>query len=93
MIARLTALAFALVVSLVLAPREASADGCYICAAGSSDVCRNYCRYTGSDTQQNRDRCRTMGCVIGGTASCPQAVNYHICLAPTPAPLLASYAR
>lgn len=75
--------------ALSVTPGTARADGCYICAAGSADVCRDYCRYTGADTQAQRDRCRRMGCHIGGTASCPQAVNYHVCVAPRPDPNIA----
>ena len=29
---------------------SARADGCYICGSGSSEQCKNYCRYSGSDT-------------------------------------------
>lgn len=65
---------------------EARADGCYICSSGSSASCADYCRYSGSDTQEARDRCRRMGCRIGGTASCPSAANVTICRAPQASP-------
>lgn len=65
-----------------LAATEARADGCYICTSGSSDACKNYCRYTGPDTFAARKACEQRGCKIGGTASCPTAVNYKICIAP-----------
>jgi len=65
-----------------LSARVASADGCYICARGSSDACRDYCQYSGAETWQNRQRCERRGCRIGGTARCPTAVNYRVCMAP-----------
>lgn len=69
---------------------EARADGCYICSSGSAPHCADYCRYTGDDTGAARARCRRMGCRIGGTASCPTAVNVTICRAETrAAPVLA----
>ena len=73
----------------VLSTPMAFADGCYICSRGSSDSCRDYCRYSGSDTFANRRICERRGCRIGGTASCPTAVNYRVCMAPAPARTLA----
>ncbi len=70
----LTAFAFV----TVAAPRL-FADGCYICGSGSSDACKNYCRYSGSDTFANRKLCQQRGCKVTGTASCPTAVNYKVC--------------
>ncbi|RHX91778.1 hypothetical protein [Leptospira stimsonii] len=61
--------------------RDLSADGCYICTSGSTDLCRDYCRYTGSDTFDNRKKCQDKGCKVGGTASCPSASNYKVCSA------------
>ncbi|MCG6166635.1 hypothetical protein [Leptospira sanjuanensis] len=61
--------------------KELSADGCYICTSGSADVCRDYCRFTGSDTFDNRKKCQDKGCKVGGTASCPSASNYKVCSA------------
>lgn len=60
----------------------AQADGCYICSSGSSPGCKDYCRYSGSDTFDNRKQCERRGCKIGGTASCPTAVNYKVCQGP-----------
>ncbi len=68
-------------VTLTGAPTKAFADGCYICRSGSSPGCRDYCRYRGKDTYANRKKCKVAGCKIGGTASCPTAVNYRICSA------------
>lgn len=65
-----------------LAATEARADGCYICSSGSTEACKNYCRYTGQDTFAARKACEQRGCKIGGTASCPTAVNYKVCMAP-----------
>ncbi|PJZ53702.1 hypothetical protein [Leptospira adleri] len=61
--------------------RDLAADGCYICTSGSTDICRDYCRYTGSDTFDNRKKCQDKGCKVGGTASCPSASNYKVCSA------------
>lgn len=63
--------------------KDLSADGCYICTSGSTDICRDYCRYTGSDTFDNRKKCQDKGCKVGGTASCPSASNYKVCSAKT----------
>ncbi|MGJ4753451.1 hypothetical protein [Leptospira kmetyi] len=60
---------------------DLSADGCYICTSGSTDLCRDYCRFTGSDTFDNRKKCQDKGCKVGGTASCPSASNYKVCSA------------
>ncbi|TGK32654.1 hypothetical protein EHQ12_11965 [Leptospira gomenensis] len=61
--------------------QSVSADGCYICTSGSSDLCRDYCRYVGSDSFDNRKKCQDRGCKVGGTASCPSASNYKVCSA------------
>ncbi len=71
--------------SFLVTASPANADGCYICSSGSSDACKNYCRYSGSDTQDNRKKCQNAGCKIGGTASCPSAANVKICSAAAPA--------
>lgn len=63
----------------LLAAPSLWAANCYICGAGSSDYCKNYCKYPGPDTQQNRKKCGDAGCKIGGTASCPTAVNTKVC--------------
>jgi hypothetical protein len=57
------------------------ADGCYTCGSGSSENCKHYCRYSGSDTFENRKKCEKAGCKITGTASCPTASNYKVCSA------------
>ncbi len=71
------------VVGAIALPSVASADGCYICGSGSSEACKHYCRYSGSDTFDNRKKCQARGCKVSGTASCPTAVNYKVCAAPT----------
>lgn len=67
----------------VIATPFASADGCYLCGSGSTEACKNYCRYSGEDTFAARKLCQTRGCKISGTGSCPTAVNYKVCMAPT----------
>ncbi|MBE8364576.1 hypothetical protein [Leptospira borgpetersenii] len=71
---------FMILISLSLI-ENLSADGCYICTSGSADHCRDYCRYIGSDTFDNRKKCQDKGCKVGGTASCPTASNYKVCSA------------
>lgn len=56
----------------------ALADGCYICTSGSPCA---QCRYSGSDTQAERKKCRDAGCKIGGTKSCSTAANVKTCRA------------
>ena len=58
------------------------ADGCYICGSGSEPQCKDYCRYSGSDTFAARTQCQKRGCKVSGTASCPTAVNYKVGRAP-----------
>ena len=60
----------------------ALADRCYICSSGSG--CGQYCRYTGADNADNRKKCTTANCKIGGTASCPTGVNIKTCSAARP---------
>jgi hypothetical protein len=86
---KLSTLAFVLGAALpavALSASVARADSCYMCGGGSSDVCKNYCRYSGQDTFAARKECEKKGCKIGGTSSCPTAVNYKVCQAPTSTP-------
>lgn len=73
-------LAFAVILGLCQTP-ALLADGCYICGSGSSANCRDYCRYSGSDTFDARKKCEKAGCKVSGTASCPSASNYKVCSA------------
>jgi hypothetical protein len=70
-----------------IAPQLARADGCYICGGGSSEACKNYCRYRGEDTFGARKECEKRGCKVTGTGSCPTAVNYKVCMAPPQTPI------
>lgn len=67
------------VIFLLCLAAPAWASNCYICGAGSSESCKNYCQYEGPDTQKSRKRCTDAGCKVSGTASCPTAVNYKVC--------------
>lgn len=69
----------------VLMSPLAWASGCYLCGGGSSESCKNYCRYSGEDTFAARKECEKRGCKVSGTGSCPTAVNYKVCMVP-PAP-------
>lgn len=73
----LLAAALALSAGFAAAP-AALADGCYICTSGSP--CQQ-CRYSGSDSQAERKKCRDSGCKIGGTKSCSTAANIKTCRA------------
>lgn len=75
---RIALLTFGLVP--MLATGTARADGCYICSSGSAPQCKDYCRYSGSDTFAARKECEKRGCKVGGTSSCPTAVNYKVCM-------------
>ncbi len=74
-------LGLSLLSSLLFAATPAMADNCYMCGSGSSDACKNYCKYSGSDTFENRKKCQAAGCKISGTSSCPTASNYKVCVA------------
>lgn len=76
------AAAFALAAGIGFAA-PALADGCYICTSGSPCA---QCRYSGSDSQGTRKRCRDAGCKIGGTKSCSTAANIKTCSARLEAP-------
>lgn len=78
---RAWALALGLLLPVAL-PQSAWADGCYTCGGGSSDACKEYCRYSGSDTFQARKGCEAKGCRVTGTAACPPA-GAKMCLAPS----------
>lgn len=54
----------------------ARADGCYLCARGSS--C-DQCRYGANDTQEARKACEARGCKVQGTTTCSGAANIHYC--------------
>ncbi|MBE7413051.1 MAG: hypothetical protein L6Q54_13345 [Leptospiraceae bacterium] len=72
---------FAIVFTLTLFVTVSSqvyADGCYICASGSS--CQQ-CKYKGSDTFDQRKKCEAAGCKVTGTASCSTAANVKVCSA------------
>lgn len=74
-------LGLSLLSSLLFAATPAMADNCYMCGSGSSDACKNYCKYSGSDNFENRKKCQAAGCKISGTSSCPTASNYMVCVA------------
>ncbi len=67
--------------ALFVAVTPAMADNCYLCGSGSTDACKNYCKYSGPDTFENRKKCQAAGCKITGTSSCPTAANYKVCVA------------
>ncbi len=76
---------------LLSAPSAALASGCYICAGGSAPACKDYCQYDGADTFDNRHRCASKGCKIGGTASCPGPSGaVKICQSKLPEPVAAA---
>jgi hypothetical protein len=58
----------------------AFADGAIICKAESTKSCekRQYCCYKGSESDGDK-YCKDLGCVRGGTSSCPTAANVSSC--------------
>ena len=64
---------------LFVSPTILSADGCYLCASGSS--CQQ-CRYGSSDTFAARKACESKGCKVSGTTSCSSAANVKVCVRP-----------
>ena len=51
----------------VLMSPLAWASGCYLCGGGSSENCKNYCRYSGVDTFAARKECEKPGGRVSGT--------------------------
>jgi hypothetical protein len=75
------ALVLAFVMSIgVVAGGVAFADGAIICKSDSSGACsgRQYCCYSGSESDGDK-YCKKLGCVRGGTSSCPTAANVSSC--------------
>jgi hypothetical protein len=56
-------------------------DGAIICkSAESKGACKDraYCCYKGSESDGDK-KCKELGCVRGGTSSCPTAANVSSC--------------
>ena len=68
------------VLSSMLLASVAFADGAIICKADSTNQCkaRQYCCYKGSESDGDK-YCKDLGCVRGGTSSCPTAANVSSC--------------
>jgi hypothetical protein len=71
-----------LLLASTLAPRAASADGCYLCEGGA------YVKYKGEETWALRHKAEACGCKVQGTtSSCGAANNKILCsVAFAPAP-------
>lgn len=83
-----TLLAVALLLALCVLglASVARADGCYICGRGSAPACRDFCRYGGPDTFDNRHKCQAKGCNVVGPSSCPaDNAPAKVCRRPSPA--------
>jgi hypothetical protein len=65
---------------LAAANGAARADGAIICTSSSTGACagKQYCCYSGSESDGDK-MCKKLGCVRGGTSSCPTAANVHSC--------------
>ena len=65
---------------LMLLSSVAFADGAIICKSESKGACekRAYCCYSGSESDGDK-KCKELGCVRGGTSSCPTAANVSSC--------------
>ena len=68
------------VAGLMLLSTVAFADGAIICKNDSKGACKDraYCCYTGSESDGDK-KCKELGCVRGGTSSCPTAANVSSC--------------
>ena len=58
------------------------AEGCYTCGSGSSEPCKQYCRYPKEDSFAARKDCEKRGCKITGTGTCPAEADRKVCVAP-----------
>ncbi len=56
------------------------AGGAIICKSDSPGACagRQYCCYSGNESDGDK-YCKSLGCVRGGTSSCPTAANVSSC--------------
>ena len=65
---------------LMLLSSVVFADGAIICKSESKGACekRAYCCYSGSESDGDK-KCKELGCVRGGTSSCPTAANVSSC--------------
>lgn len=66
--------------AVLAVPTLALADGAIICKSDSKGACsgRQYCCYKGSESDGDK-YCKNLGCVRGGTSSCPTAANVSSC--------------
>ena len=55
-------------------------DKALLCTSSSTGACsgKQYCCYTGSESDGDK-YCKQLGCVRGGTGSCPTAANVKSC--------------
>ncbi|MCC6809696.1 MAG: hypothetical protein IT381_19870 [Deltaproteobacteria bacterium] len=70
----------ALFLASMLYSASAFAGGALICTSSSTGACkgRSYCCYEGSESDGDK-ACKKLGCVRGGTSSCPTAANVTSC--------------
>lgn len=68
------------VVAFALSTAAFAGDGAIICKSESKGACagRQYCCYSGSESDGDK-KCKELGCVRGGTSSCPTAANVSSC--------------
>lgn len=67
---------------LAFAPVASAGDPAIICKSDSTGACkgRQYCCYPSGMSQSDGDKyCKKLGCVRGGTSSCPTAANVSSC--------------
>ena len=70
----------AVVALMFIAPLALAGDNAIICKSDSTGKCkgRQYCCYSGSESDGDK-YCKDLGCVRGGTSSCPTAANVSSC--------------
>ena len=75
---KITAMAFLMAVGTAGALH--AGDKALLCTSSSTGACsgKQYCCYSGSESDGDK-YCKKLGCVRGGTGSCPTAANVKSC--------------
>lgn len=73
-------MAFVFIVAAGFAGSAYANDKALLCTSSSTGACagKGYCCYSGSESDGDK-ACKKLGCVRGGTGSCPTAANVKSC--------------